>query len=69
MTGKMTEFINKLSALCTEYCAEIEYTRDDDGVHVVIGEEDVCIGFPMLPDPGADILEQVDCDIKNKKRR
>jgi len=55
----MTEFIDKLAMLCTEYSAELLYTNDDDGIHVIIDNEDVCIGFPLLPDPGADIRSYV----------
>jgi len=59
MKQKMSEFIEKLAQICTEYGAELGYTTDDDGVHVEIDGDDVSVGFPMLPDPGADIREHI----------
>ena len=59
MKEKTAEFVEKLSGLCTEYSAEIWYTNDDDGVHVTTDGDEVCIGFPTLPDPGADIRDEV----------
>jgi hypothetical protein len=55
MKPETREFLFKLSDLCNEYKAEFNYTNEDDGIHVVVAEEDVCIGFPMLPFPGDDI--------------
>ena len=67
MKQKTAEFIEKLAQLCTEYRAELGYTTYDDGVHDEIGDDDICIGFPMLPDPGADIRKHV-AEVQNETK-
>jgi len=45
VTGQMNQFLEELAALLRKYEAKLSYTTDDDGIHVQIGNEDVCIGF------------------------
>lgn len=42
----MNEFLKELADLLEKHRARLGYTNDDDGVHVGIGDEDVCIGWP-----------------------
>lgn len=42
----MNEFLKELANLLEKYHARLGYTTDDDGVHVGIEDEDVCIGWP-----------------------
>lgn len=49
MTARQKEFLLKLADLIEEYTAEISYTTDDDGVHVVVDGRDIYHGFG--PDP------------------
>lgn len=37
-------FLLKLAALCEEYQASLEYTKDDDGIHIHLGDEEVFVG-------------------------
>jgi hypothetical protein len=59
MSKEMKAFLNELADLCNKYEAQISYTIDDDGLHVGIGGEEVCIGFPSSPNPGNDIREYI----------
>lgn len=47
----MKEFLKELAELLEKHKASLSYTTDDDGIHVRIGNEDVCIGWPDGSDP------------------
>ncbi len=42
---EIKNFLHELAALIKKYEATFEYTNDDDGIHVCIGETEVFVGF------------------------
>lgn len=46
MKPRLAEFIVELGMLLYKYQATLSYTNSDDGIHVEMDGEDVCIGFP-----------------------
>lgn len=60
MTETMISFLSELEELVVRYGATLGYGHDDDGIHVGIGREDVCIGFPEVGSPGESIRSVLD---------
>lgn len=48
MTTKMAMFLQELGMLMDRYTAHLDYTTDDDGLHVTIDTEEVELQFPPL---------------------
>jgi hypothetical protein len=40
-----SEFLKKLADLCNEYNAGFTYTKEDDGIHILVDNEEVFVGF------------------------
>jgi len=68
MTAKMTMFLSELAALLERYGATLGYDIHDDGIHVGIGKEDVCIGFPEVGKPGKSIREILSANAESEVR-
>lgn len=49
------EFLTELAALFTKFDAEIEYTNDDDGIHISIAGQEVYVGH--LLSPAEDLID------------
>lgn len=45
MTLAMQDFLIALKALLAQHSAQLTYMNNDDGIHAIISDEDVCIGF------------------------
>jgi len=45
LNERQKEFLKKLRELCMEYKPEFYYTKNDDGIHISMGEEEVFVGF------------------------
>lgn len=50
MSEELIEFLKILADGIEKYDGRLDYTTDDDGIHVSVGSscEDVCIGFPSV---------------------
>ena len=46
MTPKMKAFLTEFADLMDRYAVSLGYTIYDDGIHVYLDDEDICIGFP-----------------------
>lgn len=45
MTPKMKAFLTEFADLIDRYAVSISYTVYDDGIHVYLDDEDICVGF------------------------
>lgn len=54
------EFLAKLADLCDEYKAEFAYTNNDDGIHILLDDEPVFVGFLLQPEAGCVLRQNVD---------
>jgi hypothetical protein len=58
MTTDQMLFVLELSSVLTKYKATIEYTTDDDGIHISTFGKEVFVGF-LFDDAGANLYETV----------
>jgi len=54
------EFLLKLADLCDEYKAEFTYTNGDDGIHILVNDEPVFVGFLLQPEAGVLLRKNID---------
>ena len=52
--SKKNEFLEKMACLCEQYDAALNYSHDDDGIHIYLGYEEIFCGF--LHDEDASIV-------------
>jgi hypothetical protein len=54
-TQKEKEFLEKLAGLIDAYNAKLEYTIDDDGIHISVDEKEIFADFLHCSD-ASDLL-------------
>lgn len=67
MGQRGNEFLKKLADLLDEYNAEIIYTRDDDGLHVSVDDEEIYVGWMHRDLNGIGEIRKMIGDPEDKK--